>query len=78
MEAFPSNALCGDTKLTDVDRESYGGGDKNGYILYKHDRIADGTTDNLTNYVARKLTEYWYWVDAAGTVSQKDTPPPTP
>jgi len=43
-------------------------GDLLGYVLYAHDRIADGTSDNLSNYVAAAKTSQKYTVDAYGTV----------
>ena len=80
MGAFPSTAVCETDKLLDVEGASYDAAtDKDGYILYGHDRIAadgfgaDNTT--LVNYVAQPTTAYWYYVDASGTVSQSETAP---
>ena len=77
MGNFPDTSTCGVNKLKDV----YGNDftsflDKDGYILYEHDRIADSSNSaNLTNYVATQTTAYWYTVDAQGTVTQYDTAP---
>jgi len=80
MGAFPSTAVCETTKLLDVAGDSYDAAtDKDGYLLYGHDRIAadgfgaDNTT--LVNYVAQPATAYWYFVDASGTVTQSETGP---
>jgi len=74
MSEFPdpeSVAGSGD-KVTDVNGNLYtsGGGDKDGFILYHHDLIADNVSDNLTNYVAMEKTTKSYTVDASGTVTQ--------
>ena len=80
MGAFPDTSAtaaagAGD-KDKDVDGNNYVAADKNGYILYQHDREGDGSaTANLSNYVATQYTSYWYTVDAQGTVTQSDTAP---
>ena len=83
MGAFPSTAVCAAAgeKVLDVLGASYvAATDKDGYLLYGHDRIAadgfgaDNTT--LVNYVAQPTTAYWYYVDASGTVSQSETAAP--
>lgn len=48
--------------------------DKDGYVLYQHDIIADNTSGNLTNYVVQEITTMFYTVDASGTVTQHETP----
>jgi len=79
MSAFPSDAVCAAAgeKLYDVLGAAYDAQDKNGYILYGHDRIAGDThgVDNTTlvNYTATATTAYWYHVDSSGTVTQSDT-----
>ncbi|MFC2011353.1 type II secretion system protein [Chloroflexota bacterium] len=76
MGAFPDTSVCGNDKLTDIEGNNYAFFfDKDGYFLYQHDRIADGTTNNLTNYVSTENTTYWYTVDSQGTVTQYDTAP---
>ena len=72
MGAFPDASSAGGSadKLHDVAGGTYTGADKAGYLLYQHDRIADGATGNLTNYVATPTTSKWYTVDAQGTVTQ--------
>ena len=47
--------------------------DKDGYILYQHDIIGDGTQNNLVNYVATEVTKGTYIVDENGTVEQETT-----
>lgn len=77
MANFPDHSICGTNKVQDV----YGNNfnvffDKNGYILYDHDRLGDGSKSaNLTNYVATQTTSYWYTVDSQGTIAQHDTSP---
>ena len=76
MGAFPDTSACETGKLLDVEGASYTlGSDQNGYYLYQHDRIAEGGTGNLSNYVATQTTAYWYTADAQGTVTQFDTTP---
>jgi prepilin-type N-terminal cleavage/methylation domain-containing protein len=77
MSAFPDTSVCGTDKLRDIKGDEYIiTSDKDGYILFQHDRIADGSdTANLTNYVATRFTSYWYTVNAQGTVTQWDTAP---
>lgn len=74
MGAFPDNSICQVDKLTDPDGNNYVFlGDKDGYILYQHDLIANGTVDNLVNYVATENATGTYYVDSNGTVFQKTT-----
>ena len=76
MGAFPDTSATADAgagvKDKDVYGDDYEAADKNGYLLYQHDRQGGGTTGNLTNYVATQTTAYWYWVDSAGTVHQEE------
>ncbi len=73
MSAFPSTAVCATDKINDPDGDAYTvTTDKNGYILYQHDIDADGTQNNLVNYVASEMTNGTYYVDASGTVTQED------
>ncbi|MFC1939672.1 type II secretion system protein [Chloroflexota bacterium] len=76
MSAFPdSTSACGTDKLTDPDGTSYGAGqDKDGFILYQHDVIADNdAATGLVNYVATETTKGTYTVDSLGTVNQTTT-----
>ena len=76
MGAFPSNAVCATDKLLDPDGVAYvAASDKNGYILYQHDIKAGDVQAELVNYTATETTAYWYWVDAAGTITQEDAAP---
>jgi len=81
MGAFPDTSVCAVDKATDVLGVAYVDGvdplgDKDGYILYGHDRIAGddqpptALAGALVNYVATATTAYYYDVDAAGTVTQ--------
>ncbi|MFC1949213.1 type II secretion system protein [Chloroflexota bacterium] len=80
MGAFPDTSAtaaagAGD-KDYDVEGDPYELLDRNGYVLYQHDRIADSdNATSLVNYVATATTTYWYWVDSSGTVTQEDTAP---
>ena len=74
MSAFPHpTAAVGVGKLKDPDGDSFGAGDKAGYILYGHDITADNATTGLVNYVASETTKGTYSVDASGTVTQEST-----
>lgn len=74
MGAFPDTSVCGVQKLTDINGDNFTFlADKDGYILYQHDLDADGTTNNLVNYVTTANTSGTYYVDSSGTVYQKTT-----
>ncbi len=74
MGAFPSNAVCGIDKISDPNGNAYiRGADKDGYVLYQHDIIADGAQVGLVNYVAVRTTRGTYSVDVQGAVTQVTT-----
>jgi len=74
MAAFPdATSAVTVAKLKDPTGTAYLAGDKNGYLLYSHDIIANGAQTNLVNYVATRYTKGTYTVDAAGTVTQAST-----
>ena len=79
MSKFPhetaATAAAGaGVKSRDPDGDDYVLADKDGYILYQHDIIADGdATIGLVNYVATEMTKGTYFVDAMGTVYRKTT-----
>ena len=76
MSAFPSNAVCETDKVLDVAGTAYTqGSDKDGYLLFGHDRTANADNVTLSNYVATQTTASWYHVDAQGTVTQSTTGP---
>ncbi|MFC1941096.1 type II secretion system protein [Chloroflexota bacterium] len=77
MANFPDTSICGTDKVQDVYGDNFNAfSDKDGYILFRHDRLGDGSNSaNLTNYVATQTTSYWYTVDSQGTIAQYDTPP---
>ena len=77
MALFPDTSPTADGGLGAKDEDVLGIDyvllDKDGYILYQHDRIADADpAASLTNYVATATTAYFYAADTAGTVSQWD------
>jgi len=72
MENFPDTTAAA-SKGDDIEGTAYIGTDKAGFVLYQHDRIADGNTGNLSNYVATQTTAYYYDVDSMGTIIQYDT-----
>ncbi len=80
MAAFPdSTSVAGSAdKLTDVAGTTYIDaadplGDKNGFILYTHDRVAGDDQVALTNYTNTDTTNGTYTVVADGTVTQVTT-----
>jgi hypothetical protein len=84
MSAFPDTSVCGvdkirgptSTSLQDRpdERKLYvRGGDKDGYLLYQHDLVADSKSTDLVNYVAMQYTYGTYTVDSKGTVTQVTT-----
>ena len=75
MSKFPhETAACETAKLNDPNGTAYTlGSDKNGFILYQHDIIADAAQTGLVNYVAMEQTTKFYTVDASGTVKQWDS-----
>ncbi len=75
MTAFPDTSVCGVGKVLDRNGNAYTINDKDGYILYQHDMIADGTQTRLVNYVNTKNTTFWYSADANGAVTQSTTAP---
>ncbi|MFC2024832.1 type II secretion system protein [Chloroflexota bacterium] len=77
MSNFPDTSICGFAKIRDIEGNAYvGSADKDGYILFGHDRIADSdNSTDLSNYVTTSTTTYWYTTDARGTVTQYDTAP---
>ena len=74
MSVFPDTTAAG-SKGTDPNGNIYQATDKAGFILYKHDIIAnDGSSVNGTvNYVVTEMTKGTYTVDASGTVTRVTT-----
>ena len=73
MSAFPDDtSIAGSAdKQYDLNRNAYQSGDKNGFLLYQHDRIADNSDNtSLVKYVANEQTKGTYIVNAYGTVAQ--------
>jgi prepilin-type N-terminal cleavage/methylation domain-containing protein len=74
MSAFPdATSACTVNKLLDPTGTAYQAGDKDGFLLYQHDVIADNAETGLVNYVATQTTKGTYTVDANGTVTQVTT-----
>ena len=74
MSAFPDTSACTVDKLNDPDGVAYTASDKDGYILYQHDIIADSSNStDLVNYVATQTTKGTYTVNTLGTVTQVTT-----
>ena len=75
MSLFPdTTSVAGSAnKLTDPDGDAYSGQDKDGYILYGHDVVADNSVNATVNYVATEMTKGTYTCDASGTVVQAST-----
>ncbi len=78
MGAFPDTSATAAAGAGDKDKDVLGTdyvvADKDGYILYQHDIIADASAVvNLVNYVATQYTMYFYDVDTQGTVTQYNT-----
>jgi len=72
MSAFPDTTAAA-SKGTDVYGNAYTANDKAGFILYQHDRIADGGRAELVNYVTSQYSNGTYTVDRDGTVTQVTT-----
>ena len=80
MGAFPDTSATAAVGAGDKDYDILGTAyellDKDGYLLYQHDRIANADNVTLTNYTATATTAYWYTTDAQGTITQYDTAAP--
>jgi hypothetical protein len=70
-EGFPDNT-------TAVDDKGYTGTGfpRDGYMVYEHDKIPTGATDNFTTitYIPMLITKYYYTCEWDGTVRQFDGP----
>jgi len=74
MSLFPHpTAAIGTAKVNDPNGDAYVAGDKIGFILYQHDILAEGSTNETVNYVATEMTKGTYYVDKSGTVYQQTT-----
>ncbi len=75
MSAFPDATSDWNNtgKVTDIDGDSFGAGDKAGYVLYQHDMEGDSANTTLVNYVATSTTKGEYTCDAYGTITQTST-----
>jgi type IV pilus assembly protein PilA len=75
MSAFPDATSDWNNggKATDVNGDSFGAGDRAGFILFQHDMTGDTDNSTLVNYVATQTTKGTYTCDANGTVTQEST-----
>jgi type IV pilus assembly protein PilA len=74
MSVFPDTSFCVLEKKTDPNGNPYViKEDKNGYVLFRHDIIGDGTENNLVNYIDARFTKGTYYADSSGKVYQKTT-----
>jgi len=70
MGAFPDLSRCGVDKLTDPNGNLYCVADKDGYLLFGHDKKGDDSDIELVDYLPQRYTHGTYTVDANGKVSQ--------
>ncbi|MFC1978779.1 hypothetical protein ACFLVP_02215 [Chloroflexota bacterium] len=73
MAAFPdvTSACTTADKLEDADGTAYTANDKDGYLLWRHDKTADdSSTIGLVNYMPLENTIWYYTCEADGTVRQ--------
>jgi len=72
MAHFPDNtSACTVDKVNDPTDTAYTANDKDGYILYSHDKTADGSSSvGLVNYVHMSTAIYYYTCEADGTIRQ--------
>ena len=76
MSAFPdATSACTvvGEKVNDPNGDAYTAADKDGFILYQHDILADGLATPTVNYVQTQTTKGTYTVDASGTVTRITT-----
>ncbi|MEE8325413.1 MAG: hypothetical protein V3R58_00065, partial [candidate division NC10 bacterium] len=79
MSAFPDGStIASGDKAFDASGNAYVDGvdplgDKDGFLLFGHDRVADNDQATLANYVATTTTTGTYTVTADGTVTQVTT-----
>lgn len=71
MGAFPDISVCGVDKIYDPDGNVYvRGQDRDGYVIFQHDRTADGGQEGLIDRRGMRYTKGTYTVDACGRVTQ--------
>lgn len=78
MTTFPDStsawAESAGGKIKDLKDKPYMTGDKEGYVLYRHDFKADGLKIDLVNYIAVATTRYYYTCETDGKVRQFSEP----
>jgi len=72
MSVFPDlSTIASGDKLNDPDGDPYvTGQDKDGFILFRHDVLADSASNVTVNYLATEISQGTYTVDTYGTVTQ--------
>ena len=76
LDAFPDSSVVesGDKKLDPTGTPFVDGvdplGDKDGYVLFQHDRTADNFQDPLVQYLAMQTSILCYTASADGTIQQ--------
>ena len=70
MSVFPDISMCVAEKVVDSVNLPFGPADKDGYVLYEHDIVADNAQVDLVNYYPKRYTKSKYVVDKTGKVSK--------
>ena len=72
MTAFPDTAsIVGSAdKTNDPAGTAFAAGEKNGFILFGHDILADNAITTVVNYINFDNTTHCYTIEANGTVHQ--------
>lgn len=76
MGAFPDLSRCGINKLYDPIDNAYGPADKDGYLLFQHDKKGDNIDVELVDYFPQRYTQGTYTVDDLGNITQVSYPAP--
>ena len=77
MALFPDRSSLAGSAWKSLDRRAKSfrtGLDGDGYVLFDHDGVADGSAALLTDYLGFRTARCSYSVDVAGTVTQHSCP----
>lgn len=77
MALFPDRGSVAGSAWKSLDRRAKPfrtGLDGDGYVLFGHDGVADGSGALLTDYLGFRIARCSYGVDVAGTVTQHSCP----
>jgi hypothetical protein len=77
MALFPDHSSPAGSAWKSLDRSAKAfraGLDGDGYVLFGHDGVADGSAVLLTDYVGFRMARCFYGVDVAGNVTQNSCP----